>query len=425
MTYQAVVSPIRVSPHPNADRLQIGHICGARVIVGLDTKDGDMYVFFESDGQLSPEFCKEHDLIGYTDENGEKKGGYFSEKRRVKAQAFRGVKSEGFACPLSWLKFTGYDLSKLKTGDMFDSLNGVPVCNKYYTQATRARLDSSPKKTNQLKIDFPQHFETTQYRYAFIEPGSLIHISEKEHGTSFRYGNVSVEPKDNWYRKMLKGVAKFISLKLLKSQYHVFEEWEHHLGTRRAILPKKNELEYGGGFYGNGDPYTLAPEKLNGKLKRGEIIYGELVGYLKTGAPLFTHNISSLKELTKQYGDHITYSYGCIEGNARLRVYRITQNGRELSQFEVWKRCEELGVEPVTHIISIVYDGDKDKLDALIQSHTEGQSLIDPRHMREGVCIRVESRDGMRIYKEKSWSFRVAEGIVKDNDSYIDSEEIA
>jgi hypothetical protein len=425
MTYQAIVGALRVSPHPNADRLQVGHICGARVIVGLEAKDGDLYAFFDSDGQLSPEFCKQHDLIGYTDEQGVKRGGYFSDKRRVRAQTFRGVKSEGYAVPISWFEFTGYDISKLKVGDMFDSLNDVPICNKYYTMATRARIDSSPKKTNQLKIDFPQHFETAQYRYAYIEPGSLVHISEKEHGTSFRYGRVPTEQKEPWYRKALMGLCRFISLKVLKMDYHDWQYWEHHLGTRRAILPKKTETEYGGGFYGNGDPYDLAPKKLYGKLKRGEIVYGEIVGYLKTGAALFTHNISSLKELVKLYGDHITYSYGCVEGESRLRVYRITQDGRELSQYELWKRCEELGVEPVTHITSLVYDGDKDKLDAIIQSHTEGSSLIDPRHIREGVCVRVESRDGTKIYKEKSWSFKVAEGIIKDNDTYVDAEEVA
>lgn len=79
----------------------------------------------------------------------------------------------------------------------------------------------------------------------------------------------------------------------------------------------------------------------------------------------------------------------------------------------------------VTEMDRFVYDGNKDALDARIQSMLEGSSLIDPTHMREGVCVWVESEHGIKVYKEKSYSFKLAEGIVKENDSYVDAEEAA
>lgn len=421
MTYKAVVGKIRVAPHPNADRLQIAHIHGFRVVVSIDAKDEDLYVFFQDDGQLSFEFCKEHDLIARKDENGNRAGGFFDIKRRVRAQNFRGVKSEGFAVPVSWFEFTGYDVSQLTPGMEFDQLNNVPICNKYYTEATRKAINGKKVEVNPLKAAFPQHYDTSQFRFAYLEKGDLIIITEKEHGTSVRYGNVEVERpvKSNWLNQF------FIKLGWKKQKYYTSKEYV--LGTRRAILSKVNnsEYEFGGGYYGGGEPYTIAPRKLYNRLKTDEIIYGEVVGYCSNSAPLFTHSLDKLPDLEKQYGSPVTYSYGCIPGEARLRVYRITQNGRDLSYFELQNRCEELGVEMVSHIDMFIYDGDRDRLNAYIETLLEGPSLIDETHLREGVCIRVENKYGHRVYKEKSFSFKLAEGIVKDNDTYVDLEEVA
>lgn len=83
--YQAIVCRIKVRPHPNADRLQLGEAHGYQVIVGLDTEDNELGIFFPCDGQLSEAFATSNDLIGYTDEAGNKKGGYFAKNCRVRA----------------------------------------------------------------------------------------------------------------------------------------------------------------------------------------------------------------------------------------------------------------------------------------------------------------------------------------------------
>lgn len=413
---QAIVTKISIAPHPNADKIQVGYCYATQVIVSLETKEGDLGVYFPSDLQLSEDFAKANDLIARKDENGNKVGGYFDEKRRVRAQNFRGVKSEGFWVPLSYFEFTKFDLSKLKEGDMFDELGGVPICNKYFTKATLSAIRG--QKKIKFNVDMPEHGETTQFRFIQVKPGSVIHVTEKEHGTSFRYGNVmTYTPYTHWWDK----VKKFFGL--IKGDYK--EQRAYVLGTRRAILPKVNEYEYGGGFYGNGDPYTIAPKQLYGKLMEDEIVYGEVVGYLKTGAALFSQNTEKLPEIKKKYGKDMIFSYGNVQGEARLRVYRITQKGRDLTHFEMVHRCNQLGVETVKFMDTLVFDGDRDALNAKIASMLEGPSLVDPRHMREGVCLRIENEDGIKIVKAKSWSFGILEGYLKDNADYVDAEEIA
>src|SRR3990167_2857998 len=100
MSYTAVITRISTRPHPNANKLALGLCCGNQVIVGLDTPDGSLGIYFETDGQLSEKYCLENNL--YTASARAKLGlpalpagesaGFFSEKRRVRSQRFRGEK---------------------------------------------------------------------------------------------------------------------------------------------------------------------------------------------------------------------------------------------------------------------------------------------------------------------------------------------
>src|SRR5262249_4631144 len=110
VSYQAIVSAITVRPHPNANKLQLGTVHGHQVVVGLDVKDGQLGVFFPTDGQLSHDMCRSNDL--YNESTCKELGltanhyGYFSENRRVRAQKFRGEKSDGVWFELELLQWT-------------------------------------------------------------------------------------------------------------------------------------------------------------------------------------------------------------------------------------------------------------------------------------------------------------------------------
>ena len=65
-----VVKVEHLRKHSNADRLQIATFFGNDTIVSLDTKIGDIGVYFPVDGQLSERFCAVNDLVRRKDENG-------------------------------------------------------------------------------------------------------------------------------------------------------------------------------------------------------------------------------------------------------------------------------------------------------------------------------------------------------------------
>ena len=68
--------------HSNADRLQVANIFDCNVIVNMNTKVGDIGIFFPVDGQLSKAYCEQNNLCRKKDENGKNIGGYLDESKR-------------------------------------------------------------------------------------------------------------------------------------------------------------------------------------------------------------------------------------------------------------------------------------------------------------------------------------------------------
>ena len=425
MSYKAIVSRIHVRPLPGSDNIQIGSCGPYQVIVGIGTQDGELGVFFESDGQLSEEFASKNDLVRRKDADGNKCGGMFEENRRVKSIKLRGAKSEGFWCPPSLLAYTGFDLSSLVEGFQFDELAGYKICNKYVTKATsRTTKSHRQQKDNRM---FAKHIDTGMFRREAqtIPDGSLCYISEKVHGTSFRYGHVldEQEIKRGWFGRSVAWLFR-----LPKTE----KVWRHLIGSRNVIL----EHREGNGFYGEEDFRRKAVDGI--ALHKGEVIYGEIVGYTETLAPIMaTQSIASLKDksLKVVFGETIEYSYGCQKGECRLFVYRITQVNEdgyvvELSWRQVLKRCRELGLNAVPTIAPMVILDDPKELEDVVLSLTDTESgphksVLDERHIREGVVVRWESEHGIGWLKNKSFTFGVLEGYLKESDDFVDTEEAA
>jgi hypothetical protein len=72
----------------------------------------------------------------------------------------------------------------------------------------------------------------------------------------------------------------------------------------------------------------------------------------------------------------------------------------------------------------IIYDNNIKKLSELIRHLTVGPSTIDMTHIREGIVLRIENKDGVDFLKEKSFEFKLLEGIIKDDSNYVDLEEV-
>lgn len=423
--YSGIVCKIKTRPHPNADKIQLGVACGHQVVIGLHVKDHDLGVFFPCDGQLSHEMCMNNNLYSKHPETGEPMGGFFSDKRRVRAQKFRGEKSEGFWIPISSLSWTG-NIDHLKDGDEITMLHGHLVCEKYFTQATKIKGSSNqPKKKREDRAQtkmFAQHFDTKQYNYNYekIPSDAVVYITEKLHGTSGRTGYVQVEyPVTGWRHK----INNLFRRKIFSSK----PVWKIVTGSRRVdYLPGQSE-ESATGFYAGSSFRFQISKSLEGLLKKGETLYYEIVGYTDTGSPIMgVHEIKD-KELKKVFGDSMVYKYGCKPNEYEIYIYRITMTNEDgdavdLSWPNVIQRCKEMGLKHVPHI-EAVFRKDLDL--EYVHDISDGHSILDPETLREGVCLRVEHPDLIQTFKNKGYNFKFMEGLIKDNDNYVDEEEVS
>lgn len=455
MSYEARIAEISfIRPLPNADRLQIATVLGSSVVVGLDVKKGDIVVFFDSDGQLSHEMCYNNNLYQKQETNKDpNKKGYFDHKRRVRAQLFRGAKSEAFIIGLESLKFTGYDISKLEIGNCFNELNGVHICNKYFTPATlRSAKKNEPKiqsgyNKEALKKLFPEHKDTDQFRFATDQNlQGLCIFTSKIHGTSFRVGNIyyPIKQENKWYHTFWntfvdeifhgpKHIFNFFLSDKQKEDLKIYpkekKEWQIIHGTRRVIKGKVDEKAT--------DYRSLSALQIAPFIEKGEIWYGEIVGYEDSGASIM-QKVSTAempKEFKKRFGDTITYKYGCLPGTCDIYIYRITyqnENGAiyELPWGQVKNKCIKAGIKHVPEIDQrlVISESDVAKLKEIVEYYTEIVDIaepIDPSHIKEGICIRRESFiDGStKIWKNKTMAFKILEGIAKADETYIDTEE--
>lgn len=440
MTYNAVVARLgNVREHPNADRLRLATVLGSQVVVGIDANEGELGIYFPTDGKLSLEYCTKNDLYPRyeIDDAGKKTkvgGGMFDPKNsRVRAQNLRSVKSDGYFASLDSVAYTGVNLTDLYEGYQFHTLNDHLICEKYYTPQTLRAMKGGTKPLRKKNVMMPEHLETAQFAYSLggIPPGSICYLTLKQHGMSHRLAHVAedVERPTRWYHKLLR----------LTPKSHT--EWKVIHGTRRVVLGDQNDTD--GGYYGDHAFRFRATESLEGNLRKGEVVYGEIVGYhSETG--LIMGSVST-KNLRKDEGfksmfdgappAEMKYTYNCLPGECEFYVYRIChadESGHliELSWPQVKARCSELGVKHVPELIQqpllISSGADIEHLEGLVESLNDGLDPIDPSHVREGVVVRVEQPDGSMIpLKSKGWTFKVLESIIKLDDSYVDAEEIA
>ncbi len=128
-----VVSLQGIRSHCNADRLQCASVDFQNIIVGIDAKPGDRYVYFPVESSLSKRFLSGTNSFSKPELNKDSKiKGYFSSSGRVKAIKLRGERSQGYAVPISDIEnFFGIDMSSVKDNTEFDVINDETVVQKY------------------------------------------------------------------------------------------------------------------------------------------------------------------------------------------------------------------------------------------------------------------------------------------------------
>lgn len=421
MSYNAIIARIKTRPHPNADRLLLGDVLGNTVVVSKDTVDESVGVYFPPDGILSPSFLQANNLynksailaLGLPEPPSY---GFFDAHGRVRAQKFRGEKSEGIWLPLSSLGAGQGDVDKFEEGYQFDHWGGVRICEKWTTQKKQSGAPNQSRNVRKGEVvGFPKHLETEQWRYCKdqIPVGSILTITEKLHGTSHRFGLVKVQRR--WW------------------EFWKRNRWERFDGSRNVILTAHSGRT---SFYGT-DQFRFNATQLSGVLRKGEVVFGEIVGWVNNDTPIMPPGKvekKELQEIYEQYGPVMHWSYGCKEGEAKFYIYRIVQfnedgEGVELSWPQVQRRAQQLGFSTPKHIMTGSWMAEKDAqeiLSSIVERATEGESLENQFQIREGVVVRVDTPDGHTYYlKNKSFAFKVLEGIIKSVEGYEDVEESA
>ena len=442
-----------VRPHPNADRLVLATCFNSTVCVAKDQYfEGQVGIYFETDLQLSMEYCEKNGLLAVYENGVNVSGGYMDPaKRHVRAIKLRGEQSDGLFMPMASLDYTGANLDELKVGDQITVLNGHEICRKYIPRSNQPRTAAggAGKRTKRrakrsIAPTFFEHKDTEQLQYYLdqFKPGDYVEITRKLHGTSGRTA----------YVKTFKGMKRTFWDWLFRREGEAVYDWGVVSGTRRTVMDT-----FDGGFYGSNLFRKQYHDFFDGKLLKGETVYYEIVGFTHDGKSIMgqcSNKKLNDKEFVKQYGDTTTFSYGCdpwglcasAQSNpdynvpvSRMFVYRMTMTNEdgevvEYTPDQVRHRCMYMGAEFVpVEWSGLIPEHPGSKDDPTItagewilkkaEQFYDGPEPLDPTHIREGVVVRIINRPTFTAYKHKNFSFKVLEGIIKDTASAPDMEE--
>jgi hypothetical protein len=448
-----------------------------QVIVSVDTNENTKIVYFDSNLCLSQTLIDDYPDLGR----------YLAKGNRVRCLKLKGVISNGLCVNVEkFYKYFKSEEKAIKTlieGYSFEKIDELIICKKYFP---KINVEQSSSNKNKFKIkgvikskiipnQWNFHKDTQHFlKNAFkLNPEHIISISSKMHGSSFIVSNCLVY-KSNFLDKLLLNkflhkkcvinVFNFIN-KILKfvnvMPYNIKNDPFYLINVLNEFFKKhkflKNDKEYDyiyssrkvikngvmndeQHFYKE-DVWKNANELLKGKLHKGETVYGEIVGFSKNGSPIQKH-----------------YDYGCVVGEFKLYIYRITFTNIDGVVFEYsWEqmkeRCKEIGIECVPELyygkakhlfpeLDISEHWNKNFIEKLKEKYLEKECeyCIFPtdnklkkelkKHFNfskvpdEGIVLRIEGRLGIvESYKMKSENFVLFENGMKDKGE-IDIEEV-
>lgn len=243
----------------------------------------------------------------------------------------------------------------------------------------------------------------------FFANGILIH------NTSAVFANVLVKKELKWYEKALKKIGIFI----------VTEEYANICASRKVI--KTLEINDGdqNHFY-DVDIWTHVNNYLQNSIEKGITLYGEIVGFLETGAAIQSMAGSA-------------YDYGCAPMEHKFLVYRITYTTPQGQVIEFsWQQIKEYCKRYELQYVPEYYFGSlkdfyirfvdssvetlpedfADRLFAYLQSAFNLEKYCEfcsNKVPAEGIVLRRDGKTHYEAYKLKSRLFLLKESEALDN----------
>lgn len=428
-----------IRPAPNADRLNLCEVFGNTTVVDKSVNEHDLYLYLPTDGQISIEFGTVNDLFRRKDSEGNPAGGFIDpDKRNIRAISIRGNRSDGLVLPLTTLSSFG-DTNALREGDIVSVFNGHVIAEKYIpsvasgsSKTPKGQKGKTTKSKELIAPLFKEHIDTAQlaYNLADFHTGDLVEITRKLHGTSQRTAHLPT----------LKGYTRTFWDWLFRRPGKPIYEYDYISGTRHTVLES-----WDGGFYGDNAFRKHAHDAFVGKLRKGEEVYYEIIGNTDDGKPIMGSGAVP-KEYQKRYGKTMTFSYGCDPTGETapkndFYVYRMTLTTPEGFVIEydpsfMRYRCEQMGVKTVPiewYGFIPAHCGTKDDdtvspgewIKAKAEEFYDGPEPIDPRHVREGVVVRILNRPTFVALKHKNYLFKCVSGVISEKAQNVMSQDIA
>lgn len=441
---------------PGADRIVQVDMFGETVITQKSNEEGTIGLLFDMETALSHEYSSKNNMYRHSHLNEDKTvTGYLEDDRRIRGVRLKGVKCSALWMPLESLKdlLPTKDWTEIGLGQEIDSIGEVKICEKYIPKSTRKAMGSNKegKVRQNLVPTFKEHVDTENWgrNSHKVQEGDLVIITEKLHGTSGRCGYLRAEkPLSKWERFIFNYVTTPLTLGRLGNS-KTWNNYEFVVGSRRVVKSiSGNEAENKQHFYEEDLWTKVSKENFEGKLKKGETVYFEIVGYTPSGE-LIMPSVSNkklekfmdkkeYKEFIERYGETTIFNYGCLNIGTNMKgdniykvfVYRITMTNEDgdsidLSWKQVKRRCDQLCVHHVPELTRVLFTKTSDHRDLqeTVEILTDQSSNEFPQHIREGVCIRVENGSMTPLFlKNKSFIFKVLDSIIKDSD-VVDMED--
>lgn len=425
VNYLAQVFKIsNIEKHPEADRLQIVHVGGCKVVTGLDAKDGAWYVYFSVESQIAEKFLAWTNSYSDAERNADVKvKGYFPKTGRVKIVKLRNVFSEGYIVPAATLagfikEFYG------KTWEPTEEINFDTVCgdrfvNKYVRKvntpnAAKAKSKGNVKKYESRLVDnqFRFHEDTLSFKKNLgkLNPEDYIAIETKIHGSSFSVCKVLTKRK----LSLVEKIAKFFGAKIQESEYG-------NLYASRCVI-KNIDLNQNPGFY-DSDIWKEVSDRVYPLLDDGISLYGEVFGFTPKGGYI-----------------QPKYDYGCAPKECKFIVYKGTitlPDGQVyvMSQPQLKSYCASKGLPMAEEF----YYGKAKDLYPDLDPHNHWHENFLARLERdflekkcklcrndvwdEGIIIKIENPFTWNALKLKSLAFLGYETALLDSDEVSVEEE--
>ncbi len=339
--YSAVVVKINTLLElEGCDNLLWVPMLGLQALVSKDYKEGELYLMFPAEVQLSDDFCSNNNLYRHSDLNLDPNAkGYIEDNRRVRAVKLRGHISSALLVPLNFLCYlTDVSYNDLKEWDSFDTINDIEICKKYIVfkrEPWTNRIGGKNKRFQRIdnKV-FPEHFDSDNFwiNERKYKPTDLLVVTQKLHGTSARFGYVKTRRQLKWYERVLR----WLGVKINDIEY------DHIYASRTVIINWTVTKDYT--WFYKTNVWEVINERYGNRIPKDYIIYGEIVWR------------------DWQWAIQKNYTYGLPQWEMELYVYRISivnDDGliTDLSWDNIREFCKLQWMKPVPELWRGIYLG--------------------------------------------------------------------